>query len=216
MTALVELTQFVHRYPGAAPIVAPDFALAKGERLMLCGPSGCGKTTLLLALAGMLTPAQGAVRIAGQDWRTFSGAAADRRRGRLIGFVPQEPHLIASLSVADNLRLAMYLAGAAQDGARLEAALVSLDVVELAGRYPHQLSRGQQQRVALARAVVNRPPLLLADEPTASLDDDACAAALGLLFSAAESVQAALIVATHDRRVRERFARALDLGAISA
>lgn len=216
MTALVELVDFVHRYPGAAPIAAPDFALAKGERLMLCGPSGCGKTTLLLALAGLLAPAQGVVRIAGKDWRTFSGAAADRRRGRLVGFVPQEPHLIAGLSIADNLRLAMYLAGTAQDEARVEAALAALGVAELAGRYPHQLSRGQQQRAALARAVVNRPPLLLADEPTASLDDGACAAALDLLFSAAGSVEAALIVATHDRRVRDRFARVLELGAIAA
>ncbi|MBM3393022.1 MAG: ATP-binding cassette domain-containing protein, partial [Betaproteobacteria bacterium] len=195
-------------------MAVPDFELAEHGRLLLLGPSGSGKSTLLMALAGLLAPSRGSVRIAGEDWRGFSGAAADRRRGRLIGFVPQEPHLIDGLSVADNVRLAPFLAGASQDPARRGEALAILDalgVSECAGRYPHALSRGQQQRVALARAVANRPPLLLADEPTASLDDAACAVALDLLFAAAERVGAGLIVATHDRRVQAHFPRRVAL-----
>ncbi len=214
---LVSVRGFGHRYPGAVEVVAPDFDLAERGRLLLLGPSGCGKSTLLMALAGLLAPSRGAVCIAGEDWRGFSGAAADRRRGRLIGFVPQEPHLIDGLSVADNVRLAPFLAGASQDPTRRGEALAILDalgVSECAGRYPHALSRGQQQRVALARAVANRPRLLLADEPTSSLDDDACGAALDLLFAAAERVGAGLIVATHDRRAQTRFSQRVTLGAL--
>lgn len=209
---LVSVSGFGHRYPGAEEVVAPDFELAERGRLLLLGPSGCGKSTLLMALAGLLAPSRGVVCIAGEDWRGFSGAAADRRRGRLVGFVPQEPHLIAGLSVAENVRLAAFLAGQPDQAVALEETFEALGIAELAGRYPHTLSRGQQQRAALARAVANRPRLLLADEPTASLDDDACAATLELLFTVAERVGAGLIVATHDRRAQTRFAQRVKLG----
>jgi len=210
---LVSVGGFAHCYPGAEEVVSPDFDLAERERLLLLGPSGCGKSTLLMALAGLLAPSRGAVCIAGEDWRGFAGAAADRRRGRLIGFVPQEPHLIAGLSVAENVRLAVFLAGRPDQSAALEETLEALGIAQLAGRYPHALSRGQQQRVALARAVANRPPLLLADEPTASPHDAAGAAALDLLFAAADRVGAGLIVATHDLRVQTHFPRRVTLGA---
>ena len=209
--ALVSLCGFGHRYPGAEEVVAPDFELAEGGCLLLLGPSGSGKSTLLMALAGLLAPSRGTVCVAGEDWRRFSGAAADRRRGRLIGFVPQEPHLIAGLSVAENVRLAPFLAGQPEQEARIGEALEALGIAPLAGRYPHALSRGQQQRAALARAVANRPRLLLADEPTASLDDAACMAALDLLFTAAGRIGAGLIVASHDRRAQERFAQRITL-----
>lgn len=212
---LVSVSGFAHRYADAAEVAVPDFELAGKDRLLLLGPSGSGKSTLLMALAGLLTPSRGIVRVEGEDWRGFSGAAADRRRGRLVGFVPQEPHLIDGLNVADNVRLAPFLAGASQDPTRRGEALAILDalgVLECAGRYPHELSRGQQQRVALARAMANRPRLLLADEPTASLDDATCAAALQLLFEVAGRIGAGLIVATHDRRVQAHFAQRVTLG----
>jgi putative ABC transport system ATP-binding protein len=211
---LVSVSGFGHCYPGASEVLVPDFELAERGHLLLLGPSGSGKSTLLMALAGLLTPTRGAVRIEGEDWRGFAGAAADRRRGRLVGFVPQEPHLIAGLSVAENVGLATFLAGRPDLAAPFdfEKTLEALGIAELAGRYPHALSRGQQQRVALARAVANRPRLLLADEPTASLDDAACTAALDLLFAAADRVGAGLIVATHDRRVQVRFSQHVTLG----
>ncbi len=212
---LVSVSGFVHRYADAdaAEVAAPDFELADAGRLLLLGPSGSGKSTLLMALAGLLAPSRGSVSIEGEDWRGFSGAAADRRRGRLIGFVPQEPHLIAGLNIEENVRLAVFLAGRPQPEAGVAVTFEALGIAPLAGRYPHALSRGQQQRAALARAVVNRPRLLLADEPTASLDDDACAAALRLLFEVAGRIGAGLIVASHDRRVQAHFSQRVVLGA---
>ena len=209
---LVSVSGFAHRYADAAEVAAPDFELAERGRLLLLGPSGSGKSTLLMALAGLLTPSRGAVRIEGEDWRGFAGAAADRRRGRLIGFVPQEPHLIAGLNVEENVRLAVFLAGRPEPASAVAETFGALGIAPLAGRYPHALSRGQQQRAALARAVVNRPRLLLADEPTSSLDDAACAAALQLLFEVAGRIGAGLIVATHDRRVQAHFAQRVALG----
>jgi ABC-type lipoprotein export system ATPase subunit len=117
----------------------------------------------------------------GETWQL----ALDHWRGRNVGLVPQRLHLVAALDVGDNLRLARHLAGLPEDAARIAMLLAAVGVDDLADRYPRQLSQGQAQRVAIARAVVNRPALLLADEPTANLDDAHAAAALQLLRSQA-------------------------------
>jgi putative ABC transport system ATP-binding protein len=204
MSTLIELAGAKHRYPSGAEIALPSLSVSQGEARVILGPSGSGKSTLLLLIAGMLTPSAGVVRFDGLEWRDVAPRERDRRRGRLIGFVPQVPHLVATLTVAGNVRVAQYLAGLEQDSARVEEALEALGIADLARRYPHQLSRGQQQRVAIARAAVNRPKLVIADEPTASLDDDACARVLELLFEHTRRLGAALIVATHDARARMR------------
>jgi putative ABC transport system ATP-binding protein len=116
--------------------------------------------------------------------------------------VPQRLHLVGALDVADNLRLAQYLAGVPDDLHRIRVLLESVGVADLARRYPRELSQGQAQRVAVARAVVNRPALVLADEPTANLDDAHAAAALDLLRAQCLASGAALVVASHDARVR--------------
>jgi putative ABC transport system ATP-binding protein len=134
----------------------------------------------------------------------------DRWRARRVGVVPQKLHLIDSLTALDNVRIAQSLVGAADAGAA-DAALTALAIGEQRRRRPARLSVGQQQRVAIARAVVNRPRLLLADEPTSALDDASAAAAIDLLLHAADSCGALLVVATHDARVRARFARTLQL-----
>jgi putative ABC transport system ATP-binding protein len=153
------------------------------------------------------------VSIAGRDLTALKPAALDRFRGQSIGIVLQRLHLVPSLTVMNNLLLAQYLAGLVQDGARAREVLASLDVAEKAGAYPHELSFGQAQRVAVARAVVNRPKLLLADEPTSNLDDVRCAQAYGLLESQARACGATLVVATHDQRIKARMRNHYVLGA---
>ena len=158
-----------HCYAGARVLVAPDFSLAPGEHCVVIGASGTGKTTLLHVLAGILRPTAGDVTLDGESLYA-SDARDDRWRARRIGVVPQKLHLLASLNALDNVRLAQYLVG---DAANVAAHTLLIDLglqARLRAR-PEALSVGEQQRVAIARAVVNKPRLLLADEPTSSLDD---------------------------------------------
>jgi len=185
-----------HRYGGRTVLQLERFEAAQGEKWLVLGPSGSGKSTLLHILSGLLKPSEGTVSVA-----------------RPIGIVPQKLHLIASLSVEENLLLAQYLAGARQEPARAVQVLAGVGLAERAQARPHQLSHGQAQRVAVARAVMNRPQLLVADEPTSNLDDAHCAATLGLLESQAAECGATLVVATHDARAKERFTHRLELGA---
>jgi len=186
---------------------------AKGEHWLVLGPSGSGKTTLLHALAGILRPGAGVVVVAGQNLGTLAAGALDRFRGLHIGIVLQRLHLIPSLSVMENLLLAQYLAGVQQDRGRIAELLESLDLVEKASARPHELSFGQAQRVAVARAVVNRPKLLLADEPTSNLDDARCLQALELLQTQATACGATLVIATHDQRIKAKVTKHYKLGA---
>ncbi|MEO6624384.1 MAG: ATP-binding cassette domain-containing protein, partial [Burkholderiaceae bacterium] len=135
------------------------------------------------------------------DLALLQGAACDAWRAHSIGFLPQKLHLSSALTVQGNLALAQWAAGAPNDATTVHQTLQTLGLADLARRRPDQLSGGQAQRVALARAVLLQPQLILADEPTASLDDAAASAALGLLRETAARLQASLVIATHDARV---------------
>ncbi len=202
-----------HAYDSTEVLRVDAWRVEQGSQWLVLGPSGSGKTTLLHILAAILRPTAGSVSIAGQDFAALKPADLDRFRGQRIGIVLQRLHLVASLSVVKNLLLAQYLAGVSQDGARVREVLGSLDVAGKAGAYPHELSFGQAQRVAVARAVVNRPKLLLADEPTSNLDDARCAHAFGLLESQARACGATLVIATHDQRIKARMRNHYVLGA---
>lgn len=199
---MFELSDVVHRY-GATPAVAvPQWRAGENEAWLLSGPSGCGKSTVLHLLAGLIVPTHGSVRVAGIDLASLSEGARDRWRGRTVGLVPQRLHLVGPLSVRDNVRLAQTLPGLPVDDDRITALLEAVGIADLAHRYPRELSQGQAQRVAVVRAVVNRPGLLLADEPTANLDDAHAAQALELLRAQAVEAGATLVVASHDSRVK--------------
>jgi putative ABC transport system ATP-binding protein len=202
-----------HRYGAHAALAIDSFEAAPGEHWLVLGPSGCGKTTLLHIVAGLLRPSEGEVEVAGQRLAALAGAALDRWRGATVGIMLQALHLVPHLSVRDNLRLAQYLARRPQDEARVAEALAGLGIADKAGRRPGELSQGERQRAALARALVNRPKLLLADEPTANLDDAAAAQAADLLLEQAAREGATLVVASHDARVKQKFRHTLELRA---
>lgn len=208
---MISIEGLRHRYDDRQVLALDAWRAGAGERWLVLGASGSGKTTLLGIVGGLLRPSAGRVTVDGQDLAALSGAALDAFRGRRIGFVPQKLHLIPSLGVEENLALAQYLAGVAQDRARVAEVLGALGVAERARARPAELSHGQAQRVAVARAVINRPSLILADEPTSNLDDAQCAQALDLLESQAAACGATLVVATHDQRVRARFEKRIEL-----
>jgi ABC-type lipoprotein export system ATPase subunit len=181
------------------------------QHLMILGKSGSGKTTLLHILGGLLNPMQGKVMIGETDLYQLSETKRDKYRGQHIGLVFQRAHLISALSVEDNLLLAQYFSGTKQDKARIAEVLKSLNLGEKSQSKVKALSQGEQQRVTIARALLNHPKLLLADEPTASLDDDNALAVVTLLKQQAEMNNASLIIATHDQRVKNEFDVQLNL-----
>lgn len=205
---MIQTAQLSFSYPGSAPITFPDLDVAQGAIVLLSGPSGCGKSTWLALVAGLVPPASGTLKVAGQTLNSLGKVAADAWRARTIGFLPQKLYLTAALTVKQNLAMAQWAAGKHENQASILAALKALDVADLAARKPSQLSGGQAQRVALARAVLLHPQIILADEPTASLDDEAAADAIALLLHTAKQQAATLVIATHDSRVAPRIAPA--------
>lgn len=202
-----------HAYAGVEALRLEAFSAAQGEHWLVLGPSGCGKSTLLHLICGLLRPLAGEIEVAGQRLDRLGEAALDRWRARAVGIVPQRLHLLPSLTLRHNLMLAQFAAGLPQSDERVHEVLERIGLADRAGAYPHQLSHGQAQRGAVARAVINRPRVLLADEPTSNLDDANCLKALDLLEGEALGCGATLVIATHDLRARGRFPRQLALGA---
>src|SRR2546425_1576655 len=208
---MIAVRGLAHRYGEATALRLPEWTVAQGERWLVIGASGSGKTTLLHVVAGLICPTEGEIQVSGQPLAKLAGAMLDRWRGATVGIVLQALHLVRHLSVRDNLRLAQYMAHVPQDDTRVADTLAALGVADKAARRPAELSQGERQRVAIARAVVNRPKLLLADEPTANLDDAAAALAVELLAEQAGRYGATLVVATHDARVKVKFRERLEL-----
>jgi putative ABC transport system ATP-binding protein len=189
----------------AKEIIFPDFQVERGEQFLLLGESGSGKTTLLHLVGGLLRPQKGKVMIDKVEINQLSELELDHFRGSRVGFIFQKNHLITSLSVKNNLLMAPFLAGEKQDTDRVEGVLKQLGLFEKRNTKVHELSQGQAQRVAIARAIINRPALILADEPTSSLDDTNCAKVMELLHQLAIENNAALIIATHDQRLKDKI-----------
>ena len=190
-----------------------EFVVTSGEAVAIVGASGSGKSTLLAILAGLDTPSTGSVRLEGADLFAMDEDARAQLRGRTVGFVFQSFQLLAALSALENVMLPLELAG--RSDAR-EAAAQMLERVGLAerlGHYPKHLSGGEQQRVALARAFVVRPKLLLADEPTGSLDADSGEAVIRLMFELNRQTGTTLVMVTHDEHLAQRCERIVRLSA---
>lgn len=204
-----------HRYAGAQEISYADFSLPAGRHLLLRGASGSGKSTLLALLAGLLTVQRGELEVAGTAMQSMRPRQLDAWRGATLGVVPQRLHLSEALTVAENLALPALAAGQGSDTARAAELLAALGIAGLEGRRPHQLSVGQAQRVALARALMRRPRLLLADEPSANLDDEHTQQMLDLLLAAAEREACTLVVASHDARVVAKLGPRSDVAEVT-
>jgi ABC-type lipoprotein export system ATPase subunit len=203
-SAVVRAEGVVRRFgSGAATIVAVrgvTATVAPRARIALTGPSGSGKSTLLHLLAGLDTPTKGTVRWPGTDRHAVA-------RPSRIGVVFQGPSLVPALDVTENVCLPLLFGGCAEAEAtaRAERALERLGIAELAHALPDELSGGQAQRVAIARVIAAAPRLILADEPTGQLDQDAAASVIDVLMQTADDLDAALIVSTHDAAIAGRL-----------
>lgn len=189
----------------------PDFIVNRGTPCLLLGESGSGKTTLLHLIGGLLRIQQGKVVINDTDLTTLSGTSLDKFRGKHMGFIFQKNHLINALTVRKNLMMAPYLSGVNKNDQRLQALLSKLDLEDKMNANVKELSQGQAQRVAIARAVMNQPSVILADEPTSALDDKNCDRVISLLLDVASANHSALLIATHDHRLKSKIAQQIIL-----
>ncbi|HEX2331840.1 MAG TPA: ABC transporter ATP-binding protein [Burkholderiales bacterium] len=190
-----------------------DLAVTRGEAVAVVGASGSGKSTLLAILAGLDTPTSGTVELDGQDIFSMDEDMRAELRGRTVGFVFQSFQLLPSLTALENVMLPLELGNDAAAESRAKDMLVRVGLGERLHHYPKHLSGGEQQRVALARAFVVRPKLLLADEPTGSLDADSGAEVIKLLFEMNREYGTTLVMVTHDESLAARCSRIVRLAA---
>jgi len=202
---MIETRNIIHNYPGGPEMIFPDISCSASEKLMILGQSGMGKTTLLHILGGMLKPKNGSVVIDGQNIYDQNASSLDAQRGKNIGVIFQQAHFIKSLSVIENINLAIKLSGQKESNERINYLLESLNIAHKKNAYPENLSQGEKQRVAIARALAKNPKVVLADEPTSALDDKNCEEVLQLLQTQAEKSNAALLLVTHDNRLKDMF-----------
>ena len=200
-------------YGATAVLHDVHLELNAGTSTAIMGPSGSGKSTLLQILAGMLTPTSGTVEVEGQDFSTLREARRNSLRLKEFGFVFQFGELLPELTLVENVELPLLFLGVSRREATKRAleALADVGLSEQARRFLHQVSGGQQQRAAIARAIVHRPSVILADEPTGSLDETSADQVLNLVLASASDYKAAVVLVTHSREVAQRCDRALTL-----
>jgi len=187
-----------------------DIDLKSNENLLIIGDSGVGKTTLMHLLAGLLKSNSGSIKLFDQELSQLSSHQLDRFRKNNIGIVFQRPHFVNSLTVKENLQLAQYIANK-KDNNRIDSILKNLNIFDKSNKKTNQLSQGEKQRASIALAILNSPKLILADEPTSSLDDANCSKVIELLKKQATDFGAQLIVITHDSRVKKHFKNSIEL-----
>ena len=211
---ILELAGVAHSYGDVTPLADVTLTLGPGELLVITGGSGSGKSTLLGIMGLMEKPDSGRYLLRGKPVGELSDGALARLRNRHFGFVFQQYALIPGLNVWQNVARPLGYAGLNRREQKRRAVelLSELGLAHLAGRRPAQLSGGEQKRVAIARALVNDPAIVLADEPTASLDDINAEAVIRLLKAQAKRLGAALIVVTHDQRVKNHISNHLTIG----
>lgn len=208
---MLSTDSIVHQYSGTQKFTFPDFQCNPAETILVLGQSGVGKTTLLHILAGILKPDQGNVFINEQSLYGLPGSKRDKYRGQNIGLVFQKPHFIASLTAEQNLQIAQKMAGQKQDSELINQLFTTLNLAPKKNSYTYNMSQGELQRLSIARALINNPKIILADEPTSALDDKNCDEVIQLLERHAKEVGAALIIVTHDNRLKKMFDNQVEL-----
>jgi len=192
------------KYENGNSFLFPDINTQDGGITLVLGKSGIGKSTLLHLLAGLMPPHTGNIWVNQEDISQMKGSNLDQYRGKNIGIIFQQNHFISSLSVLENLLLAQSLAGNEVNSKKCLNTLKQLNIEEKANKKTNQLSQGERQRAAIARALVNSPSLILADEPTSALDDENCEIVIDLLSHIAKQNNSALVVVTHDGRLKSK------------
>lgn len=211
---LLEVAGVVKDYPGQpAPLHVLDgidFSLEAGESAAIVGPSGCGKSTLLNLMGTLDSPDAGVVRIQGRDCAAMDARALARLRNERIGFVFQLHHLLPQCTVLENVLVPSLVRARGhrlEAGLRASALLMRMGLQERRDHRPGELSGGECQRTAVARALINSPALLLADEPTGALNEEAADALAGLLLELRDERNMAVVIVTHARSIARRFGR---------
>ena len=207
---MIRTKELKFNYDNQTSFSFKDINLKTGENLLILGNSGIGKTTLLHILSGLLKSKSGSIELFGNEITEFSSHELDKFRRDNIGIVFQKSHFINSLTVRENLELAQYIADK-KDSDRIVNILKNLNIFDKINKKTNQLSQGEKQRVSIALAIVNSPKLILADEPTSSLDDDNCSNVIRLLKKQATDFGAQLIVITHDSRLKKHFKKSIEL-----
>jgi len=202
---VLKTSNLSYQYPKGPKLSFQDLLLADQQHTLVLGDSGSGKSTLLNLIAGFSSPTTGEVSINGQNLYQLSGSDLDKFRAQNLGFIFQEAHLLKNLSVTENIKLAQSLAGLAVDEQAIKSLLEKLQLGGFGNRRPNELSRGQVQRVAIARALINKPSLLIADEPTAALDDKNTFLVVELIKGLAKEQGSTLLISTHDKRLKDEF-----------
>lgn len=206
---MIETKSLEFSYDKSFVFKFPDIKLKSNENLLVLGNSGIGKSTLLHNLAGILRPKSGSIKIFDQDISKLSELELDKFRGQNIGIIFQRSHFVNSLTVGENLELAQFL-GRNKKG-NIKETLNNLKILDKINKKPKELSQGERQRASIALAIINSPKLILADEPTSSLDDTNCSNVIKILKEQALKYQAQLIVITHDSRLKKHFKKSISL-----
>ena len=208
---MIETKSLSFSYDGIRQLSFPDFACDNGASFAILGPSGSGKTTFLHLMAGLLQPKAGEVRIAGQNIAGLKGGKLREFRSRRLGLLFQVPHFMSALSMKDNLLLTQKLAGKKSNPREIQDYFNELEMGHRLEAKPEALSQGELQRASLVRAIINAPDVLLADEPTSALDDVNTDRVMKILKRMAEQHGSALVIVTHDNRIKDRVDQSLTL-----
>lgn len=208
---MLKTTDLNFSYSKDARFDFPNMDVKAGESLLILGSSGVGKTTLLHILAGLLKPIQGEVIVDDQSIYDLSLTKLDAFRGAHISVVFQKPHFISSISAVENLKLVQKFGDRKNESQRAQSIMEQLDIGHRSNARTYQMSQGEQQRLSIARAVINTPKLILADEPTSALDDNNCEIVFNLLSAQAKASNAALIIVTHDQRLKDKIGNHINL-----
>ncbi|MEO5905724.1 MAG: ATP-binding cassette domain-containing protein [Saprospiraceae bacterium] len=199
---MITTKQVTYAYPNQQAMLFPDIHCADLEHALILGPSGTGKTTLLHLLAGLLSPTSGEIMIDRTPFHQLRGRKLDLFRGQNIGLVFQKTHFVKSISALENLLLTQNLSSRKPEKKVAMALLEKLSIAHKANNKPFELSIGEQQRLAIARALINKPGIILADEPSSALDDENCFKMIALLQHVATEEKSNLLIVTHDSRIK--------------
>ena len=190
----------------------PDLDISQGDHFLILGRSGSGKTSFLNLLGGLLSPSSGQIKINNKNIALLSSNELDKFRGLNIGFIFQSPHFIKSLNINDNLMLSQYLLGN-RDQNHIDTLLKKVELLNRKKDPLHVLSEGEKQRISIVRSLINKPKIILADEPTSALDDYSCNIVIDLLKNLSQENNSILIIVTHDKRLKDKFKKFIDLDA---